>query len=169
MHSNHHSSSKIFVLDGIYFAITPTRDRNPIGIPFSFEMQVEICPCGFFFFLRRNASGITPGTGLAAGEAASETNGRGLGGGHDCRWSSRPRCPVECGHAVRDAMASEPVELAASACGCAAEEPKTSSGDKQTSRCSALSGCSRPTRVRQAHEESGSASAPANQNRVSYT
>lgn len=121
------------------------------------------------FFQRINVSGITPGTGLAAGEAASKTNGRGLGGGHGCCWSSRPWCPGECSLAVRDAMASEPVELVALACGCAAEEPKTSSGDKQTSRCTALSGCSRPTRVRQAHEESGSASAPANQNRVSYT
>lgn len=114
-------SSKIFVADGIYFAISPTRDWNPRGIPLIFEMQVEICPCGFISLQRINTSGITTGTGLAA----SGMNGRGLYAGHDCRWSSRPQCPVECGLPVRDATTSEPVELAALACGCTGEELKT--------------------------------------------
>lgn len=88
-------------------------------------MQVEICPCGFYSLQRINISGITTGTGLAASEAASKMNGRGLRAGHDCRWSSHPQCPVECGLGVRDATTSEPVELAALACGCASEELKT--------------------------------------------
>lgn len=84
-------------------------------------------PLRFFILCRgkKKPSGITAGTGLAASEAASKMNGRGLSAGHDCRWSSRPQCPVECRLNVRDATTSEPVELAALACGCAGEEPKT--------------------------------------------
>lgn len=74
---------------------------------------------------KKNTSGISAGTGLAASEVANEMNGRDLYAGHDCRWSSCPQCPVECGLTVRDATTSEPVELVALACGCAGEEPKT--------------------------------------------
>lgn len=126
MHSNNHASSKLFLPDGIYFAIIPICEWNLRGIPFIFEMQVEICPCGFLYFVEgKKSSGITAGTGMAASEAASKMNGRGLSAGHDCRWSSRPQCPVECRLTARDATTSEPVELAALACGCAGEEPKT--------------------------------------------
>lgn len=81
----------------------------------------------FLYFVEgKKPSGITAGTGLAASEAASKMNGRGLSASRDCRWSSRPQCPVECRLTVRrDATTSEPVELAALACGCAGEEPKT--------------------------------------------
>lgn len=69
--------------------------------------------------------GISAGTGTAASEVANEMNGRGLYTGHDCRWSSCPQCPVECGLTVRDVTTSEPVELVALACGRTGEEPKT--------------------------------------------
>lgn len=153
MHSNNHASSTLFLPDGIYFAIIPLCEWNLRGIPFIFEMQVEICPCGFLYFVEeKKPSGITAGTGLAASEAASKMNGRGLSAGHDCRWSSRPQCPVECRLTVRNATTSEPVELAALACGCAGEEPKTA---VEISRQLALQvwvdaagpqGCAKPTR-----------------------
>lgn len=68
--------------------------------------------------LRMNTYGTATGTGLAAIEADSKMNGRGLRLGHHRRRSSCPQCLVECQITVRDMTTSERVELVALACGC---------------------------------------------------